>query len=62
MLSNENLYPVTLGLFTWFSEKNQTTYNVVLTGSLISVIPLIAAFILLSRYWRNGISAGAVKG
>ena len=62
MLSNQKLYPVTLGLFQWFSDKNQTTYNMVITGSLLSVIPLIAAFLALGRFWRAGLSAGSVKG
>jgi len=62
MLSNQKLYPITLGLYQWFSDKNQTTYNVVITGSLLSVIPLIVAFMALGRFWRAGLSAGGVKG
>jgi multiple sugar transport system permease protein len=62
MLSNQKLYPVTLGLYQWFSDKNQTTYNVVITGSLLSVLPLVIAFLALGRFWRAGLSAGAVKG
>jgi len=31
-------------------------------GSLISVLPLLAAFILLGRYWRRGLTAGATTG
>ena len=62
MLSNQKLYPVTLGLFQWFSQKEQTTYDVVITGSLLSVIPLIIAFTALGRFWRAGLSAGSVKG
>jgi multiple sugar transport system permease protein len=34
----------------------------VITGSLISVIPLVLAFASLGRFWRNGITAGGVKG
>jgi multiple sugar transport system permease protein len=33
----------------------------VVTGSLLSIIPLIAAFLMLQRYWQSGLSAGAVK-
>jgi multiple sugar transport system permease protein len=62
MLSNENLYPVTLGLYTWFAQRSVTTYNVVITGSLISILPLIVAFASLGRFWRNGIVAGSIKG
>ena len=62
MLSNQHLYPVTLGLYQWFSQKEQVTYNVVITGSLLSVIPLVIAFATLGRFWRAGLSAGGVKG
>ena len=62
MLSNQNLYPVTLGLYEWFTERSVTTYNVVITGSLISIIPLVVAFASLGRFWRNGIVAGSIKG
>jgi len=33
----------------------------VVTGSLLSVVPLIAAFLLLQRYWQSGLTAGGVK-
>jgi multiple sugar transport system permease protein len=26
------------------------------------VVPLIAAFLLLQRYWESGLTAGGVKG
>jgi ABC-type glycerol-3-phosphate transport system permease component len=31
------------------------------TGSLISIIPLVAAFLMLQRYWQSGLTAGGVK-
>ena len=33
-----------------------------ITGALISIIPLIIAFIFLQRYWQSGLAAGSVKG
>ena len=27
-----------------------------------TIVPLIAAFLLLQRYWQSGLAAGAVKG
>ena len=32
-----------------------------LVGSLLSIIPLIVTFLLLQRFWRTGLGAGAVK-
>jgi multiple sugar transport system permease protein len=28
---------------------------------MLSVIPLVVAFLLLQRYWQSGLSAGSVK-
>jgi multiple sugar transport system permease protein len=30
-------------------------------GSLVSVIPLVIAFLTLQRYWRGGLSIGSLK-
>ncbi len=63
MLSNTSLYPVTLGLYTWNNEYGQAPQLVsyVIIGSLISVIPLVIAFLSLQRFWRSGLAAGGVK-
>jgi multiple sugar transport system permease protein len=64
MLVDQKLYPVTLGLFAWSSQasRDPNLTTAVIVGSLISVIPLIAAFLMLQRYWRSGLGAGGVKG
>ena len=36
-------------------------YSMVVTGSLLSIIPLIVLFLALQRYWRTDIASGAVK-
>jgi multiple sugar transport system permease protein len=63
MLSNERLFPVTLGLFTWNTQVNQLPElrGLVIVGSLLSITPLVVAFLLLQRFWRSGLGAGAVK-
>jgi multiple sugar transport system permease protein len=63
MLSDQKLYPVSLGLYQWNSAASVSPeyYPVVITGSLLAVLPLILAFMLLQRYWRAGLTAGAVK-
>jgi multiple sugar transport system permease protein len=63
MLADDKRWPLTLGLYFWNSQlRDQPWYDVVVTGSLISVIPLVIAFLALQRYWRSGLSAGSVKG
>ncbi|MFJ8666408.1 carbohydrate ABC transporter permease [Streptomyces sp. NPDC093600] len=63
MLSDQQLYPVSLGLYQWNSAATTSPeyYPVVITGSLLAVLPLILAFILLQRFWKSGLTAGAVK-
>ncbi|CAM5314488.1 carbohydrate ABC transporter permease [Streptomyces atroolivaceus] len=63
MLSDQDLYPVSLGLYSWNSAASVSPeyYPVVIMGSLLAVLPLILAFALLQRFWRSGLTAGAVK-
>jgi multiple sugar transport system permease protein len=65
MLSNPRWYPLTVGLNEWNAQSTtaggQAIYNLVITGSLLTVIPIMAAFLFLQRYWRSGLAAGSVK-
>ncbi len=63
MLSDQKLYPVSLGLYQWNSSATVSPeyFPVVIMGSLFAVVPLILAFMLLQRFWRAGMTAGAVK-
>jgi multiple sugar transport system permease protein len=63
MLGEERLFPVTLGLYSWNTQVNQVPElrMLVLVGALVSIVPLVIAFLLLQRFWRNGLGAGAVK-
>jgi multiple sugar transport system permease protein len=63
MLSDENKFPITVGLFTLLNRGSSAPalYSLVVTGSLLSIIPLIILFLALQRYWRTDIASGAVK-
>jgi multiple sugar transport system permease protein len=63
MLSDENKFPLTVGLYTLLNRGSSapSLYSLVVTGSLLSVIPLIILFLSLQRYWRTDIASGAVK-
>ncbi|WP_262701292.1 MULTISPECIES: carbohydrate ABC transporter permease [Streptomyces] len=63
MLSDQHLYPLSLGLYTWNSAATVSPeyYPLVVIGSLLAVVPLIVAFVLLQRYWKSGLTAGSVK-
>ena len=65
MLKDPDWYPLTIGLNAW-NEQAQTVggeavFNLVVTGSLLTILPLLAAFLLLQRYWQSGLAAGSVK-
>jgi multiple sugar transport system permease protein len=63
MLGDDRLYPLTVGLNGLLNQgANQPArYTSVITGALLSIVPLIALFLSLQRYWRVDLSAGAVK-
>jgi multiple sugar transport system permease protein len=63
MLRDEELFPVTLGLYIWNSQVSQIPEirALVIIGALLSIIPLIIAFLGLQRFWRSGLGTGAIK-
>jgi multiple sugar transport system permease protein len=68
MLNNPQLYPVTVGLSSWAAQAqnggagaSSGMLPLVVTGSLLSIIPLVIAFLFLQRYWQSGLATGAVK-
>ena len=68
MLNDPDHYPITVGLSLWSAQavggagSNPNLLALVVTGSLLSVVPLILAFIVLQRYWQSGLTAGSVTG
>nr|WP_157412073.1 MULTISPECIES: carbohydrate ABC transporter permease [unclassified Agreia] len=67
MLNTSDLYPLTVGLAQWQATAaagsgSQALFSTVITGSLVSIIPLVIAFLFLQRYWQSGLGTGAVKG
>jgi multiple sugar transport system permease protein len=67
MLNDNNLYPVTVGLDLWqgLASGNNgggfSLWSIIVMGSLVSIIPLIVAFLSLQKYWQGGLSLGSLK-
>lgn len=63
MLSDRKLFPLSLGLYSWNTNTHgePSFYPLVVTGSLLAVLPLIVAFVSLQRHWKAGLTAGSVK-
>jgi multiple sugar transport system permease protein len=64
MLSDGDTFPLTTGLYTMITQGVQqpALYSQVIAGALISIIPLIALFLTLQRYWRIDLISGGLKG
>ncbi|MEU1185484.1 carbohydrate ABC transporter permease [Streptomyces sp. NPDC005820] len=68
MLNDPDLYPVTVGLSSWAAQaqnggagSSSDMLALVVTGSLLSIVPLVVAFLMLQRYWQSGLATGGVK-
>ncbi|RVX41449.1 carbohydrate ABC transporter membrane protein 2 (CUT1 family) [Nonomuraea polychroma] len=64
MLSDQDKYPITLGLYTFLGKGagDADLYPLVIMGSAVSVIPLIILVLVLQRFWRADLLAGGLKG
>jgi multiple sugar transport system permease protein len=66
VLNSSEHFPVTVGLAQWYAAATagsggEVLFTVVAAGSLVSIIPVIIAFLLVQRFWQGGLSAGSVK-
>ncbi len=67
MLSDNRLFPVTVGIGVWQgiaggnNAGTTSLWSLIVMGALVSVIPLIIAFLLMQRHWRGGLSLGSLK-
>ncbi|MET8163278.1 carbohydrate ABC transporter permease [Streptomyces sp. NPDC005329] len=63
MLSDDERFPLTLGLFTLLEQGANTPalYTLVITGAFLAVIPLVALFLVIQRFWSLDLLSGAVK-
>ena len=64
MLSDEGMYPLTVGLYTLLSKGSGTPslYSLAIIGAAVSIIPLIVMMLVLQRYWRLDLVSGGLKG
>jgi multiple sugar transport system permease protein len=64
IFSKSNLYPLTVGVGLWASrvQGSGSTQLVplVVIGGLVTIIPMVALFLLVQRYWRGGLLLGSI--
>ncbi|MEU2980299.1 carbohydrate ABC transporter permease [Streptomyces hirsutus] len=63
MLSDDEKFPITLGLHTLLEQGANTPalYTLVITGAFLAVFPLVALFLVVQRFWSLDLLSGAVK-
>jgi multiple sugar transport system permease protein len=61
LLDSQVRFTMPLGLFT-FQSAYETDWQLLAAASFIGLIPVVAAFVFLQRFFVAGLTAGAVKG
>jgi len=62
-LSNKNRMPLIVGVMNLKgSGEAASSWNLMLAGSSIALIPMIIVYLFFNRYFIQGLTAGAVKG
>jgi ABC-type glycerol-3-phosphate transport system permease component len=59
-LSRPDLHTLSVGMYS-FLGQNSTDWTLLCAGSVITLVPIVVIFLLLQRFFVNGL-AGAVKG
>ena len=60
---NESAYNVAVGLYTFLDREHINNYfTVFCAGGLLVAVPVTVLFMLLQRYYVEGVTGGAVKG
>jgi multiple sugar transport system permease protein len=67
VLRSQEYFPLPVGLAAWnqlaasAGGGSRVLFPIVITGALVSIIPVIAVFLVLQRFWQGGLSIGALK-
>lgn len=66
MLNSSEYFPITVGLSQWYASATSGSggtvlFTIVMAGALVSILPVIAAFLFMQRWWQGGLASGGVK-
>jgi multiple sugar transport system permease protein len=66
VLTTPERFTLTVGLSNWYQlasigSGGQALFSLVLTGTLLGIVPVAVTFLALQRFWQGGLSAGSVK-
>jgi multiple sugar transport system permease protein len=68
LFSKESLYPLTVGLTNMWGQTTagasgtEALQPLIVVGGLVSLVPVVALFLGLQRYWKSGLLVGALNG
>jgi multiple sugar transport system permease protein len=63
-LGRPQMYPLVVGVVQLksFGGEGAAQYNLLMAGTMFSILPMIAVFLFMNRYYITGITQGAIKG
>ena len=61
LLDSQSRFTIPIGVFS-LQSAYETEWQLVAAASFIGLVPMMAAFVFLQRYFIAGLTAGAVKG
>ena len=59
--TSEEKYTLPVALALYSVGQNQTEYGLLLAGAVVIVVPVLAVFLLLQRYFVQGIAMTGIK-
>ncbi|MCX6089045.1 MAG: carbohydrate ABC transporter permease [Candidatus Atribacteria bacterium] len=62
MTNTSKMAPLTIGLASIYADVFNIKYDVLMAGATLSVVPMIAAFVLAQKQFITGLTGGAIKG
>ncbi|MCH5672432.1 carbohydrate ABC transporter permease [Streptomyces gilvus] len=64
LLRGKENWTLNLGLYNWSGTRLESGVDLtglVLTGALLSIVPMAVMMVAMRRYWRTGVTLGALK-
>ncbi|MEU6506390.1 carbohydrate ABC transporter permease [Streptomyces sp. NPDC046942] len=64
VLRGKENWTLNIGLYNWSGTRMESGVDLtglVLTGALLSIVPMAVMMVAMRRYWRTGVTLGALK-
>lgn len=61
VIRSNDLFTIPIGLQSLISPY-ESNYNVLISGAVLSVLPIVLLFVFFQKYFISGLTAGGVKG